>query len=124
MSLLNPYLLIALAAAFAGTGWVSYSTGHDNGRNTVLAAQKAADDVRAETLQIAQQGAAQAIATIEVKNVTITRKIEREIQENTVYRDCRHSAEQLRDINEAITGQRGPEPAGAGPVPAASSPAK
>lgn len=122
--MLNPYILLALVAAFAGTGWVSYSKGQDDGRNAVLAQQKAADDVRAETLQIAQQGAAQAIATIEVKNVTITRKIEREIQENTVYRDCRHSPEQLRDINEAITGQRGPEPAGAGAVPAPATPAK
>ena len=120
----NPYILLALVAAFAGTGWASYSKGVDNGRNAVLAQQQAADQVRAETLKLAQEGAAQAISQIEVKNVTITRRIEREIQANTVYRDCRHSPEQLRDINEAITGQRGSEPAGGGQLPAAASPAK
>lgn len=50
----------------------------------------------------AQIGAAGAIAKQEVKHVTVQRRIERETREVPVYRDCRHSPDGLRALNNAL----------------------
>lgn len=82
----------------------AYITGrHDGsemekGRNTeiVLMLKQAQEN--------AQRGAAQAIAQIDVKNVTLRQTIEKEIHEKPVYTDCRVSADGLRLVNAALTG--------------------
>lgn len=76
------------------------------------AAQAAADS--------AASAAATAISKIKVQNRTIMNEVQREVQTNTVYRDCRHSDEQLRRINAALTGERA-EPAGSGILPSAGA---
>ncbi len=76
------------------------------------AAQAAADS--------AASAAATAISKIKVQNRTIMNEVQREVQTNTVYRDCRHSDEQLRRINAALTGEQ-LEPAGRGLVPTADA---
>jgi hypothetical protein len=55
-------------------------------------------------VQAMTEAAAKAIARIEVKNVTIRQRLETEIREKPVYRDCRMDADGLRLVNEAITG--------------------
>lgn len=47
--------------------------------------------------------AAEAIAKIEVKHVTIRERLDTEIREVPTYVDCRHSPDGLRLVNEALT---------------------
>jgi len=115
---MNPWLIIA-----AGIFWVlsvggAYVKGQGVGANRVIAGQASADQVRRDTLEAAQQGAAAAIAALKPVNTTIVQKATHEIQSNTVYRDCRVPASGVQLANEAITG-RTAEPAGGGVVPGA-----
>jgi hypothetical protein len=102
--------LISLVMALAG-GW---RLGIDH----VKASAADADKVRAETIAAAQQGAADAISKIEIKQVTIRQAVETRIRDVPVYRDCRHAPGMLDSINAALTGQ----PAGDRVMPAASAP--
>lgn len=96
----NPYVLLVVIAALAGSHWYAYRTGAGHERNAAAA----------EALLIEKAGdraavaAAEAIARIEVKNVTIRQRVEREIHEKTIYRECRNTADGLRAINAALTG--------------------
>jgi hypothetical protein len=49
-----------------------------------------------------QAGAAAEIAKLEIKHVTLQQRIERETREVPVYRDCRHSPDGLRSLNDAL----------------------
>lgn len=101
--------LISLVLALAG-GW---RLGMDHMKASAADAEK----VRAETIAAAQQGAADAISKIEIKQVTIRQAIETRIRDVPVYRDCKHAPGMLDSINAALTGQ----PAGGGVMPAASA---
>lgn len=120
---MSPYLLLVIVLAWggsvAGAGYLGYGAGQDqvNAFNA-----KAADVVQA-TRESAQQAAAEAIAANRPKNTTIVNEVRREIQTNTVYAECKHSAAGLRGVNAALTGQR-PEPAGGGQLPAADAAAR
>ncbi|MDM0024062.1 hypothetical protein [Variovorax saccharolyticus] len=117
---MNPYLLIAAGvfwvASVGAAGWFSYGAGVDS----ELAGQAREDRARRETLEAAQQGAATAIAALKPVNTTIVQKTQKEVRENTVYRDCRVPASGVQLANEAITG-RPTEPAGGGVVPGANA---
>lgn len=52
-----------------------------------------------------QEGAAAAIAKLEIKNVTIKQRVERETREVPVYRDCRHSPGGMLGVNQALSGK-------------------
>jgi hypothetical protein len=112
------YAAILIAGLLAGgtSAWQVQSWRHGAEQN----AQAMADRAREETRQAAQQGAAEAIAALKPVNTTIVQKVQREIQTNTVYRDCRLPADGLRLANESITGRA--EPTGAGVVPGAGAP--
>lgn len=111
------YLAILIAGALSGgtVAWQAQNWRHGAEQN----AQAREDAAREKTLQAAQEGAAAAIAALKPVNTTIVQKVQREIQTNTVYRDCRLPADGLRLANEAITGR--PEPAGAGVVSGAGA---
>lgn len=83
------------------------------------AIQAREDRARQETREAAQQGAASAIAALKPLNTTIVQKVQRELQTNTVYRDCKLPPAGLQLANEAITG-RPAEPSGGGVVPGAN----
>lgn len=102
--------LISLVLALAG-GW---KLGVDH----IKASAADAEKVRAETIAAAQQGAANAISKIEVRNVTVRQAVETRIRDVPVYRDCRHAPGVLDNINAAITGK----PAGDSVMPGASAP--
>ena len=118
-ALFNPWALLAAvllwAASLGGTAW--YFDG--NGEARAVARQVREDEVRKATFDAAQAGAAAAIAAIKPVNTTIVQKVQREIQTNTVYRDCRLPADGVRLANESLTGRT--EPAGAGVVPGAGA---
>ena len=54
-----------------------------------------------ETMQAAQAGAAEAIAKLEVKNVTIRQAVQREVVTKEVFRDCRSGPIALGLLNSA-----------------------
>jgi hypothetical protein len=116
LALANPWLILGVSvvavAAIAG----SYVKGRSDGKAIIIAQQAREDQIRFETLQLAQQAAAEEIAKIEVKNVTIRQKLETEIREKPVYRDCIADQRVLDTVNEAITGNIA---TGSGELPAA-----
>lgn len=104
-------LLVALIAAVAG----GYKLGMDVKQGQWDAATLARKQGQDEALQAAAREAVK----IEVQSEKIIQPIRTEIRTNTVYRDCAHSPDSLRNLNALITGA---EPAGGGVVPGASAP--
>ncbi|WUR11929.1 hypothetical protein E7V67_019815 [[Empedobacter] haloabium] len=104
---MNPYVLLGAGvlwlASAAGAFW--YGTGV--GRDGEIAKQSAVDKATVETRKLAMEGAADAISKIVVRNTTVQGRVETIVRDNPVYRDCRHDPDQLRNINEAITGRAG-----------------
>lgn len=115
---MNPWLLLGIGAAWvasvAGAGVAAYQAGQDN--VTVFNAK--AEQIMRDTREAAQTGAAAEIAKIKPRNVTIRQETEREVRENTIYRDCRATANGVRLVNEALTGQPA-QPASSGELPVA-----
>lgn len=100
-------------ASYAGTFYV----GADYGENKALARAASTQEIADSAAEKSAQIAAQAISGIEIKHQTINQKVIREIQNNPVYVDCRHTDGVLRALNEALTGR--PNTAPAVGVPAA-----
>lgn len=112
---MNPYALLiggaALVTALGGSFFYGWSVGADG----VIAEQERTRKAITEVFDKAQQGAAAAIAEMEIKNVTITQPIRTEVRTRTVYAECKHTDSGLRSLNTAITGR--PEPTGPGELP-------
>ena len=114
-------LVLAIGIAAAGAG--VYLEGKRAGRDACQATDAREREIGREAAAVAASVAASAIAGIKVQNRTIHTEVQREVQTNTVYRDCRHSPEQLQRINAALTDEQ-PEPAGRGLVPHADPPGR
>jgi hypothetical protein len=119
--MINPYILLALVvgwgASVAGAGWYGLEAGDDR----ATARQARDEQIRKQTFDAAQEGAAAAIAKNKPINTTIVQKTQKEIRENTIYADCRVPASGLQLANQAITG-RPAEPAGGEQLPAPDAP--
>lgn len=107
--------VVAVLLAIGGAGYQGYRMGKDS----VIARQARDDAVRMETLQLAQLGAAKAIAQIEVKHVTIKQRIETKLAERPPDPRCVVDDGVLALTNEAITGR--PEPSVDSGLPGAGS---
>lgn len=114
------YLAILLAGALGGATGAWQVQNWRHGAEEAIQARE--DRARQETREAAQQGAAAAIAKIEVKNVTINRKLETEVREKAVFRDCRSGPDSVRIYNSGVPGYA--EPAGGGELPAKDAPAR
>lgn len=112
---MNPYLILTLAGVWLGSAGGSYVYGTGVGTAKEKARQADEQLVIDTTRQAAQEGAANAIAKIKVTNTTIQGKTETVVREHVVYRTCVHPPEQLRNINEALTGR--PQPPGDSQLP-------
>lgn len=66
---------------------------------TVLSEKKGQD--------VALRAAAEAIAKIEVKSEKYIQPVRTEIRTNTVYAECKHSDDSLRNLNSLIVGEPG-----------------
>ncbi len=86
--MINPWFIVAALVAFGFVGGASYIRGREDGSNAVIARQTRDEEVRLQTLQAAQEGAAEAIATITVVHTTIRQKAETVIRDVPIYRDC------------------------------------
>lgn len=107
---------IGIAAVVAGLGltggFYAGSKFKQGEWDASVLAKKAGEDA-------ALKAAAEAISKIEVKSVKYVQPVRTEIRTNTVYLDCAHSADSLRNLNALITGgDAGP---GEGGVPPAVS---
>ena len=107
----NPWFLLSVVVALGGASLKGRSDGIDIESATQLRDVQIAQTARDAALEVT----AKAISGIEVKNTTIRQTLEREIRENTIYRDCKHDAVSLRIINNALTGSS--QPAGDSKLP-------
>lgn len=107
-------LLIAASVATALT--TAYLYGHVAGRNACEAAAAREQAVIDKAINVAAATSAAAIRDIKIQHRTINQRVEREIQTNTVFRDCRLPDGMRDNINEAITGRR-PNAAASGVLP-------
>ena len=106
--MMNPYLLLAGGATLVAALGGSFLYGRTVGMDSVIAEQQRTRDAVAEVFDKAQDGAAKAIAEMEIKNVTITQPIRTEVRTRTVYAECKHTPDGLRALNAAITGRTEP----------------
>lgn len=106
---MNPVLigLLGMAVSFAAGTW--YGTGL--GEDKEFAKRAREDDLVQKVQTASTQSAADAIAKIKFRNTTIHQEVQREIQTDVRYVDCRHAPGVLSKVNEAITGQRTESPA-------------
>lgn len=120
---MNPYAIIAAlvlwGVSVAGAGWL----GIDYGESRRIAQEKKTEDLVRQVQDATALAAAKAIAGIKPRNVTIQQEVRREIETNTVYRDCRVPAAGVRLADEALTGRPQPGAAG-GELPRADAPVK
>ncbi len=122
MAALNPWILLALGAAWVGSAGGAFWYGTGVGEASVLARQKHDDDTVRKTREAAQKGAADAIAQIKITNTTVHQRAETVVREHVVYGDCRHVDGMLDRINEAITGR--PQRPGDSKLPGTVAPGK
>lgn len=108
-------LVLAWCASVGAAGWWAYGAGQDAEIATQAREDKAAD----QAARIAADTAAKAISSIEVRNVTITKALEREVQTREVYRDCRSGPDAVGLLNATpgIAAGR-PDAAAGGELPA------
>lgn len=111
---MNPWLLLGAVVACIG----AFFYGQRVGQQGAEAQQAREDRIGRAAYEAGQKGAAEEIAKIRPRNVTIRQEVEREIRTDIVYRDCRVPAGGVQLANEALTGHR-PEPAGGGELPGA-----
>lgn len=104
---MNPYVLLALLVAFGGSVGGAYLKGRSDGKSIEAASRISDEELAKKVQEQAQIGAANAISKIEIKQVTIQGRLQKEIQTNTVYRECQHSPDGLRALNEALTNGTG-----------------
>lgn len=103
LKLINPWVVVAwlvsLAIASGGAYWYAWDARSDKCELDGLRIDKAATAAR----DAAIDAASKAIAGIDIKHTTINRKVEREVIEKPVYKECRHTPEMFETIKEAMT---------------------
>lgn len=108
---MNAWIVVAVLAAIGAAGGGGFWYGTSVGVDRVTARNARDDEVAQQTREAAAKGTADAIAKLKPVNKTIVQRAEKEIHENTIYRDCRVPAAGVQLANEAITGTR-PESTG------------
>lgn len=73
------------------------------GQRTELASQLEQDKKAEALVAKISEANAHAIAKIRPVYKTVQGKVETQIRENTIYRDCEHTPDGLRLVNEALT---------------------
>jgi hypothetical protein len=112
---INALAYLGIAASISSiSGYAGYRAGAD----AIIAQNSKERGLVVAVQEQAMRGAAEAIAANRPVYKTIVQKVKHEIEKNTIYRDCKHSDDQLRDINAAITGRASGQPAGGGKLPA------
>ena len=95
---MNPYIIIGTMLALAGAGAGGFRLGVDH----VEAGQAREDAQIVRAVDAANIAAAKAIAGIKITNQKITQEVRHETSTQTVYRDCAHTPDGLRLVNQAL----------------------
>jgi len=101
---MNLTLILVAIIAFSAACGGSYYQGRQDGKAGMEADIAREERVAQVASDAAIKASGEAINKIVVKNTTIKQAVEREIRENTVYRDCKLTPDGLRGVNAAITG--------------------
>lgn len=113
----SEYKWVVLLLALGG----SYAWGRHDGAGLESAARLREEAFVNKAIDAAQAGAAKEIAKLEIKHVTLQQRIERETREVPIYRDCRHSADGLQQLNATLENRA--VPADGGQLPGNARPA-
>lgn len=109
------------AAALAYSHYWTYERGVEHEK----AQQSEVQDLLRKVKEDAQQGAADAIGKIQLKQITIRQTLQKEILKEPVYINCKHTPDGLRAVNNALEGFRETGPDGTDKLPeAVSTPVK
>jgi len=118
MPTFNPWVIVWALVAMILSITGGYLWGSSATTDSIEAQQARDAKVVAMVQEASQQGAATAIAGIEVKNVTIRQQVERETRTVTDYSNCHHSDDGLLNVNAALTNS---EPPSGGELPKVNS---
>lgn len=116
--MINPWVILAVLLAILGAGAGGFRLGADH----EVASQARADAQVKKVEEAVIAANATAIAQIRPRYTTIQGKLEKQIEQNTVYRDCKLDSVGLQLINEALLG--GAQAPGSSKLPEANPPAK
>lgn len=116
---MSPYAILAVLLVWAGSLASTAYWFYGAGQNKELSIQAREDKAAQVSREAAASAAAAAISSIEVKHVTITRSLEREVQTREVFRDCRSGPDAVRLLNGGPgIAASGPDAAASGKLPA------
>lgn len=115
---MNPRTLLAGVLLLVGLTGGAYWQGRQDGGNACIAEQARDVEVAVIAGEAAASATAAAISKIEVRNVTITQQLQREVIERQVFRDCRSGDDARRLFNSAIPGAAEQPAAAPGELPA------
>lgn len=120
--MINPWLLIAAGLLWGASTLGAFFYGTTVGKDSLTAQVAREDKIAAKATEAAASAAAVAISGIEVKNVSITQKMQREVLTREVFRDCRSGDDAVRLLNSAPgIAPAGPGAAGGGQLPASGA---
>ena len=97
---MNPYLLLAMLVAILAAGAGGFKLGVDH----EFASQAREDAHIAQAVDAANTASAQAIAGLRPRYTTIQGKLEKQIETNNVFHDCRLDVVSLQLANQALNG--------------------
>ena len=105
--------LLAWAASLGGAAWWAYGAAQDH----EISKQADTENIRRETQDASDRGAAAAIARLQPTQQTIIQKATHEIRQNTVFADCRSGLGLMRSANAIAAGASAPADGGKLPGP-------
>lgn len=116
------YGLLVGGLLWLGSLTAAFFYGVNVGDDRATAAVAREERVARVATAAAVSAAASAIAGIEVKNVTIQRKLEREVLTREVFRDCRSGPDAVQLLNaSSAVAPAGPAAAASGQLPASGA---
>lgn len=101
---MNPYVLMIVALVFLSSVGGSYIKGRVDGVALEKGEQAEFEISILATRAAALEATAAAISGIQVVNTTITQEVQREVTKEIVYRDCRHTPNGMRLLQDALAG--------------------
>jgi len=116
-SLTNPWIILAFIVALAA----SAAGGAKLGMDHVIAKQAKTEALIAAVREQAQQGAAEAIGKIDIKQTVINRKVETITREVPVYRECLNTPDVSRLLDDARSNRDTAVSPGGSLLPSTSS---
>lgn len=117
----NPWVLGILGALLVGALGAAYVKGRSDGRAVIISKQAREDQIRFETLQLAQLAAAEEIAKISETHTTIRQKTEVITREVPIYRDCLNDPRVVSMLDAARENRPPTEFTGGGELPGTES---